>query len=166
MASATFERFRFSFFEDIDSARSGLDLEALQSLVCEERVRAEEMLFNYLPDMRGVIGLGELHSKRAETAIAKLLEAEEGSEFKYAIPFLAKALWQIRPDPSWLKAVLQVLVPAGRENDRRHAAEALKAFHDPAAVSALIKALDDPAGLMRHHAARSLLAIHGLGRLD
>jgi HEAT repeat protein len=120
------------------------------------------MLLDYLPDMRGVIGLGELESKRAEPAIAKLLEAERSSGAQYAIPFLAKALWQIRPDARWLRGVLQVLASASRDDERRNAAEALKAFRDPAAVSALIKALDDPAGLVRHHAACSLLAIHGL----
>jgi HEAT repeat protein len=35
-------------------------------------------------------------------------------------------------------------------------------MRDPAAVRALIAALDDPESLVRHHAARGLLAIHGL----
>jgi HEAT repeat protein len=33
---------------------------------------------------------------------------------------------------------------------------------EPAVVAALIKALDDPEALARYHAARGLLAIHGL----
>jgi HEAT repeat protein len=46
-----------------------------------------------------------------------------------------------------------------------HAAEALYAFRDPAAVPALAKALDDPEALVRYHAARALPAIHGFSRL-
>ena len=57
MASPAFERFRFSFFEDPDSPRNGLDMEALAALEGEERSQAEDMLLQYLPDTRGVIGL-------------------------------------------------------------------------------------------------------------
>ena len=161
MTSSAFERFRFSFFEDRDSVRSGLDIGALQSLEGEERDRAEEMLLNYLPDTRGVIGLGELRTTRAEPAIAEMLEATEGSDSKHAIPYLAKALWQIRPDACWLNAMRRVLV-SGNEIERANAARAFKAFHDSAAVSVLIEALDDPSNLVRHHAGRSVLAIYGL----
>ena len=57
MASPAFERFRFSFFEDPDLPRNGLDMKALAALEGEERSRAEDMLLQYLPDTRGVIGL-------------------------------------------------------------------------------------------------------------
>ena len=53
MASPAFERFRFSE----DSPRNGLDIEALAALEGEERSQAEDMLLQYLPDTRGVIGL-------------------------------------------------------------------------------------------------------------
>jgi hypothetical protein len=76
MASPAFERFRFSFFEDPDSARQGLDTGALAALEGEERSRSEDMLLQYLPDTRGVIGLGVLGSRRAEPALVRLLEAE------------------------------------------------------------------------------------------
>src|ERR1700758_1003210 len=39
--SDAFERFRFSFFEDQNSARDGLDLSSLAQLSDDERVRAE-----------------------------------------------------------------------------------------------------------------------------
>jgi hypothetical protein len=55
MASPAFERFRFSFFEDADSPRNGLDTAALAQLEGDERTRAEEMLIQYLPDTRGVM---------------------------------------------------------------------------------------------------------------
>jgi HEAT repeat protein len=76
--------------------------------------------------------------------------------------YVANALWRIRPDPRWLAAVVEVLTAADEPVQRQTAAEALHDFHDPAAVRALVKALDDPEGLVRYHAARGLLAIHGL----
>jgi hypothetical protein len=165
MASAEFVRYHFSFFEDTDWARQGLDVLSLLALGAKERERAEEMLLDYLPDVRGVIGLGVLRSPRAEPVLAGMIETERGSEPRFALVELAKALWQIRPDVRWLDAVTEVLVAAGDPWERLHAAEALCAFRDPAAVPALAKALDDPEALVRHHAARALLAIHGLPRL-
>jgi HEAT repeat protein len=162
MASAAFDRFRFSFFEDPDSARQGLDTRSLAALEGEERSRAEEMLLEYLPDTRGVIGLGELRSRRAEPALVQLFEAERGSGFGDGQVYVAKALWQIRPDPRWLEAVIDVLASADEPMQRLNAAEALYDVRDPATVLAFVKALDDPEGLVRHHAARGLLALHGL----
>jgi hypothetical protein len=162
MESSTCKRFRFSFFEDEDSPRNGLDIEALRLLEGEERTRAEEMLLGYLPDIRGAIGLGELRTARAEPALTGILEAMEELDSKSTIIYLAKALWQIRPDPSWLDAMLQVLTFSRSWQERVHAAVGLKVFRDPAAVSALTNALDDPDHLVRYHATRSLLAIHGL----
>jgi hypothetical protein len=158
MASAAFERFRFSFFEDPDSPRNGLDMAALAALEGEERSLAEDQ---YLPDTRGVIGLGALRSRRAEPALVQLFEAGQGSGGSAQI-YLAKALWQIRPDPRWLEAVIEVLASADEPVRRQTAAEALYGFRDPAAASALVNALDDPEGPVRHHAARGLLALHGL----
>jgi hypothetical protein len=161
MTSSAFERFRFSFFEDPDSPRNGLDMAALAALEGEERSLAEDMLLQYLPDTRGVIGLGALRSRRAEPALAQLFEAGQGSGGSAEI-YLAKALWQIRPDPRWLEVVIKVLACADQPVRRQTAAEALCGFRDPAAASALVDALDDPEGLVRHHAARGLLALHGL----
>jgi hypothetical protein len=53
LASAAFERFRFSFFEDQTSARDGLDTLALAELRGEEVTRAEDLLIGFLPDARG-----------------------------------------------------------------------------------------------------------------
>jgi HEAT repeat protein len=161
LASAAFERFRFSFFEDPDSPRNGLDLKALAALEGEERSRAEDMLLQYLPDTRGVIGLGALGSRRAEPALVRLFEASEGSDSSEQV-YLAKALWQIQPNPRWLDAVIEVLASADEPMQRLTAAEALYHFRDPVAVGALAKALGDPERLVRHHAARGLLALCGL----
>jgi HEAT repeats len=162
MASAAFERFRFSFFEDPYSPRDGLDTAALAALEGDERSRAEEMLLQYLPDTRGGIGLGTLRSRRAEAALAQLLEAERGSGFGSAGIYLAKALWQIRPDPRWLEAMIDILASANEPTRRQNAAVALYDVRDPAAAPALVRALEDPDGLVRHHAARALLTLHGL----
>lgn len=162
MASPAFERFRFSFFEDPDSPRNGLDLAALAALEGDERSRAEDMLLQYLPDTHGVIGLGTLRSRRAETALVQLFEAGRGSGSGRAQIYLAKTLWQIRPDPRWLAPAIDVLASSSEPVQRQAAAIALHDAHDPAAARALVKALDDPDGLVRHHAARGLLSLHGL----
>jgi len=159
--SAAFERFRFSFFDDQQSARDGLDLSSLAQLSDDERVRAENMLIDYLPDTRGVIGLGELRAKRAEPALTCLFEAERDQPSS-GLVYLAMALWQIRPDPRWLAAIADVLGSGEFWPQRVEAAIALVNIRDPAAVPALTKALDDDEALVRHHAARALLATHGL----
>jgi len=179
--SAAFERFRYSFFEDPDSWRDGLDKASLAQLEGEERTRAETMLIARLPDDRAIIGLGVLRSERAAPRLVQLFVAERKQQFEdprrprsdsrrgsdrdwlpYRLIHLAKALWQIRPDAGWPAAAIDVLAFADNAIQRQTAAEELYDVRDPATVQALIKALDDPYGLVRHHAARALLAIHGL----
>lgn len=161
--SDAFKRFRFSFFEDPNSAHDGLDTEALAELKAEERSQAEDMLIRYLPDTRGVIGLGVLRSRRAELQLLRLFNAERQDDpTSGAVVELAKALWQIRPDPRWLAAATRVLAAAEYDMQRMNAAIALSVFRDIEAVGPLVTALDDPSDLVRHHAARALLLIHGL----
>lgn len=160
--SPAFECFRFGFFEDPCSARDGLDTASLAALEGGDRSRAEEILLDYLPDTRGVIGLGILRSRRAEPALVHLLQARRARGIDSAQVYLAKALWQIRPDPRWLEAAVEVLEYADEPVQRTNAALALYIFHDPVAALALVRALDDPESLVRHHAARGLLALHGL----
>jgi HEAT repeat protein len=174
MASAAFERFRFSFFEDGNSARDGLDTAALAQLAVEEAARAEDMLIAFLPDSRGVIGLGALRSRRAQPRLAELFEAArpsppdggkrvaDGFWSSDELVYLAKALWRISPDARWLAAIIEVLARNRDCTQRQIAAEALYDICDPAAAGAFIKALDDPDSQVRYHAARGLLAIHGL----
>jgi hypothetical protein len=175
--SPAFERFRWSFFEGQQSWRDGLDIPALWELAGEERSRAEDMLLRYLPDSRAIIGLGELRSQRAATELRRLFNAERQAQqearraiargadtdwLPYDLLWLAKALQQIRPDPSLLPPVIEVLASAELDLQRQDAAQALSVFRDPGAVRALVAALDDPAALVRHHAARALLVMHGL----
>ena len=163
-----FERFHFSFFEDQDSARQGLDLAALGELTAEERARAEALLMAYLPDSRGVIGLGVLRSARAAPALLALFEAEQRAKlahgsgwYPYGLIAIARALWQIDRNPRWPASIVAVLASAD-PMQRQSAVEALCGVNDPTAVKALIAALDDPEPLVRYHAARGLLIIHGV----
>jgi len=55
----------------------------------------------------------------------RLFEAEQGSASSGQI-YLAKALWQIRPDPRWLEAVIEALASAGEPMQRLTAADALR----------------------------------------
>ena len=159
-----FERFRFSFFEDKDSARQGLDLASLRELTGEERARAQDMLIAYLPDARGVIGLGVLHSTRAEPKLKALFEAEQAARladpanwYPFGLIDLARALWQIDRDPRFPAAIVPVLRSAEDPIQREMAAQALCDVDDPAVVAALKAALDDSEPLVRYHAGRGLL---------
>lgn len=160
VTTPAFERFRWSFFDDIDSARQGLDTAALAALDGEERRRAEDMLLRLLPDTRGVIGLGVLRCRRAEPALVQLLLAGHEANGSGLIYLLA-ALWRIRPDARWRDMAIEVLDRSLDPIRRMNAAVALRDFRDPMVALGLAQALDDPDGLVRHHAARSLLALHG-----
>jgi HEAT repeat protein len=164
-----FERFHFSFFEDQDSARQGLDLVALGELTAEERARAEALLMAYLPDSRGVIGLGVLRSVRAAPALLALFEAEQRAKlahgsgwYPYGLIAIARALWQIDRNPRWPASIIAVLTSASDPIERQTAAQALCDIRDPAAVTALRETLDAPEPLVRYHAGRGLLIIHGV----
>jgi HEAT repeat protein len=90
------------------------------------------------------------------------LEAEEPAETSNGLVYLAKALWRIRRDRRWLAAIVDVLARGDLWTQRMTAALALLDVDDASAVPPLFKAIDDPHALVRHHAARALLAIHGL----
>ncbi len=173
MTSTAFERFRFSFFEDPNSARDALDSASLCQLVGEERMRAEDMLIAFLPDSRAVIGLGVLRSRRAEPQLVELFEAERQAQldakgnsgsawYAHGLMDLARALWLIDPDPRWPVAAIDALADGREWTERMEAAMALYDVRDPVVVPPLIGALDDADALVRYHAARGLLAVHGL----
>jgi HEAT repeat protein len=161
VSSAAFERFKFKFLdEDTDSAREGLDEPNLASLQGDERLLAEDLLLAHLPETRAVIGLGVLRTRRAEPRLVALFESERAS-LSWKLIALAQALWRIQPNRVWLDAEIDALQHAGSEERREGACKALAAFHDPEAVRALVGALDAPEKIIRHHAARGLLVIHG-----
>src|SRR5262245_46639569 len=98
--SDAFDRFKFSFFDDQNSARDGLATPALAQLTGAERDKAEQMLLGTLPDTRGVIGLGLLRSRRAEAPLTRMFDKASPSNAGFVD--LALALWRIRPDKRWL----------------------------------------------------------------
>ena len=171
--SAAFHRFKYSFFEDPTSARDALDISSLTALEGNERVKAETMLLEFLPDSRAVIGLGVLRSRKAEAELMRLfdvkrrqqLEAQHDAQMQPGGPdewhpsamlYLAHALWRIHPDPRWPQAVIEALSSARHWVFRQEAVEALYGINEPAAVQALTNALDDEEPLVRHAAARGL----------
>ncbi len=79
MASAAFERFRFSFFEDPDSPRNGLDIKALAALEGEERSRAEDIR----PDPRWLKAVTEMLVS-ADEPMHRLTAAEALHHFRHA----------------------------------------------------------------------------------
>jgi len=173
--SAAFERFKYSFFEDPKSAQDALDTASLASLQGDERTRAEDMLIAFLPDSRGVIGLGVLRSKKAEPRLKDMFEQElkeraAAVRDAQALPeynalglvFLCNALWLIDPEPQWQAAAIDVLASGYYWMHRQEAAQALGVMHTPEAAAALTKALDDEEPLVRFSAARSLLALYGV----
>ena len=92
MNSAALERFRYSFFEDPLSARDGLDIAAAEALSGEDRIKAEDMLLDFLPDLRGVIGLGVLRSQRALPILRNMFAQISGDDYSGRAIEIAKAL--------------------------------------------------------------------------
>ena len=174
MDSEAFRRFKYSFFEDPMSARDGLDYDAVRQLQGADRERAADMLIEFLPDARGVIGLGLLGAAKAEPHLVPLFEERVAENMAKthdpmgiahhgrSLVYLAEALYRIRPDVRWLEALTGVLAHDPDWTNRMTAALAFIDVRDPAAIAPLTAALDDSDKLVRHHSARALLAIHGL----
>ena len=174
METREFERFRFGFFEDRQSARNGLAKAALSQLEGAERIVAEDMLIAHLPDSRAVVGLAALRSRRALPRLLEIFETQRAAQRAAAcagdrdwspsdLIRLAKALWQISPgDQRFVDAMTDALAFADNPLHRIRAAQELFGVHDGAAARALERALDDPEKLVRHQAASALFELHGL----
>ncbi len=167
MTQSPFERFRYSFFDDPYSARDGLDIEALEALEGADREKAEELLIAFLPDARGIIGLGVLRSRKAAAALQRIfderveaLREAQAARSQQLLPWklieAGKALWLIAPRPEWRDALIDVYNFSKDNFARLHVVEAMYVMHDPVAVDTLTRALDDRASLVRHHAGRAL----------
>ena len=104
MSSAAFQRFQASFLGDgSEAARDQLDTRALAELDGDERVRAVDLLIANLPEIRAVIGLGVLRSRKAEPQLVQHFATERPS-LSWKLIALARALWRIQPDRRWLEA--------------------------------------------------------------
>lgn len=166
MTSEAYQRFADSFLGDPSAAaRDGLDLAALRQLTGAERQQAEELLVQRLAagDSRGAVGLGEIGSTRATDLLQHYLNLSDagqpiGPGFSLNV---AVALWQINQDPNAVQRVIAILQHTPDSFVRMEAAQALRKFSTSAAIQALQAALTDDDGLVRYHAARSLLALAG-----
>jgi hypothetical protein len=169
MASSDFEQFVATFFgTGPDAAREGPDEAALARLRGDEREQAKEMLFERLgpSDPRPAVGLGVLQAKEAAEPIRALMEQYEESAENIDASFLTDtslALFRIEKAPEALGNVVRVLVRSPYPTNRTHAALTLRQFRDPRAAQALDGSMqNDPDRIVRHNAAKSLLALHGL----
>jgi HEAT repeat protein len=177
--STAFQRFRYSFFEDPTSAQDALDIPSLARLEGDELRQAESLLLAFLPDSRAVIGLGVLRSRAAQPELTALFETERKQQiearhnaamqpdgasewYPSGLLYLAQALWRVDPGPRWPQAAIEVLSSAPYWVFRQEAVEALAGVNEPSAVQAFVHALDDAEPLVRHAAARGLLALYGL----
>ena len=171
--SAAFERFRFSFFEDPDSAHQGLDTPALAGLAAKsasERKRCSSRSSPTAAPSSASACWARPRRSRIWRRSSKPSAWRNGP--RSFSPTRAGCLtdcciWR-RPSGGFgrIRAGLlpQSTCSARRAEpiERQEAAEALYDVRDPAAVQALVEALDDPEPLVRYHAARGLLAISGL----
>jgi len=170
--SPAFEEFRHGFCAESGSGRR-LDFEALAALQGRERRLAEQMLLNALPNLCAISGLGELATPRAKRRLTALFEREcvlaqaacvagEAHWSGATMIASAAALWRIAPEDRFARAVAGRLRFARAAGERMDAAVALARMPTAEVDQALNEALDDRDALVRHHAARSLLAIHGV----
>lgn len=168
MASRNFQRFVESFLGDpAAAAHDGLDLQVLHHLLPEERAQAEKLLLERLSleDSRAIVGLGELGSQTAIAPLRALLPDAVGLAATVSgsvLVELALALWKLEQDPASLTHICAVLTQPTLPTVRMSAAIALRHLRCHGAAEALQAALHDESGLVRNHAARSLLMLHGL----
>jgi HEAT repeat protein len=165
MTVSAVERVKESFLGGASAAaRDGLDFAALAALTAVERAEVEALLLPLinLEDSRPIIALGELRTKAAVKPIRELLPKAKSAERDGFVLDMVLALWKIEQDSATLPEILRILAKGTRSPDRLQAAMELKRFACQEVAEALQTALQDENSLVRHHAARSLLAIHGL----
>ena len=163
MVSEALTRFKYCFFEDPYSARDYLDTESAEVLEGEDRVCAETMLLDFLPDLRAVIGLGVLRSRKALPALRARFESAPTGPFSYGQVETALAIYRIEPDSRMAAYLGEALVRASDWSARMQAALALANLPVGEAAPALLQGLEDADKLIRHHAAAALLRLHGIG---
>jgi hypothetical protein len=130
------------------SARGGFDLAALAALEGRERRLAEQRL-----------------SRRFERECAKAQAAYAAGDENWRGDLLiatAAALWRVAPQERCARVLIGRLRFARARAERMDAAAALAEMPTAEVARALNEALDDRDALVRHHAARALLAIHGV----
>ncbi|MEO8285349.1 MAG: HEAT repeat domain-containing protein [Chloroflexota bacterium] len=161
--SGAFESFYESYFGDPYMAwHDGLDTQSLLSLQGEEREEAERLLTEALnngsSDYRPAAGLATLGPKSVAAKLKEMLPQTTGSQCVE----VARALWNIEKYPPAAATLIDLLKHFQFWGVRLDAARVLADVKTPGSVDALRQALHDPEDLVRHHAAVSLLSMHGI----
>lgn len=165
MPSTYWDSFYESFFGDPYMAwHDGLDIQSLLALEGAEREEAERLLLEGLAtnDYRPARGLEALRSQKSVAPLKERLRTASRTDLINT----ARALWEIEQYPPAVDVLIKELRTASFWGERVDAAIALKMVKTPASIEALWQALNDPEGLVRHHAVASLLELHGIHTED
>ncbi|MBL9176144.1 MAG: hypothetical protein JNL10_21555 [Verrucomicrobiales bacterium] len=169
--SHAWQAFQQSFLADAansEQVRSGPDLGVFERLTPDERGAAERMLIERLAradDSRAAIGLAAMQSRAAVEPLRHALRAQAGRG-SMASPAFAHALWTLTRDPAAIEAVLAIARDAAvQETMRMEAVLALAGMPSPAVVQSLYELVQqEKAYLLRYHAFKGLLMLHGYTR--
>lgn len=160
--SPAFRAFVAEFFDrsSYEQWHDGVNLSVLHPLSGEERAEAETMLIDSLETggMWASLGLGALKSVKALPRLKAVAARSCGSDAVHA----AVAIESIEGKGEAIPFIIDRLQNAGAWGTRIDAAMALRKYPQADVIDALHEALLDADGLVRHHAAESLLAIHGM----
>lgn len=163
--SAPYREFYRNFIAAADSelARNGLDDSVFAKLTPDERVAAERVLLVRLGngDSRIAIGLGLLRSTKALARLRRAMQSQGRGPF--ASSAYAVAVWRIAQDPRAIEAAVAIARnPAGHDAPRVDAVVALAQMPTEPARQALHEILEsEPEYLLRYHAFKGLLILHG-----
>jgi hypothetical protein len=161
MTSAAAARFRASMLVDRDRWRDGIgyDLEALDAMTAAERAGIEaELAARATPDWRDLEALARLGGSAARLAMQRALRHGDpgvrGAALRHG--------WSLLSDGERLLGIRRALEEATLFNGLTEALEAAEAFHPPAVIDLLLRALLAREGEVAVHLAALLVFLHGL----
>ena len=163
--SAPYREFYRNFVAAADGelARNGLDESVFARLTPDERVAAERVLLARLgnEDSRIAIGLGLLRSTKALAGLRRAMDRQGSGPF--ASSAYALAVWRIAEEPQAIDAAVAIARnPTGHDAPRVDAVVALAQMPAEPARRALLEILEsEPEYLLRYHAFKGLLILHG-----
>ena len=160
MSSAASARFRASQAIDRDKWRDGIgyDLAALDAMTAAERAGVEaELAARATPDWRDLEALARLGGPTARQAMQRALRHGDpgvrGAALRHG--------WSLLSDGERLLGIRRALEEATLYNGLTEALEAAEAFHPPAVVDLLLRALLAREGAVAVHLAALLVFLHG-----
>ncbi len=168
MATHDYQRFLDTFFNTgREAAMDGPDTGALSRLQGYEQDEAERMLIERLSvrDARPAIGLGVLRSQKGAAAVREMMHSLEGRETELeagALVAISLACYRIDGDTKAIENIINVLENSPTDVFRQDAVIALRDSGAPGAEAAIWRAVEhDANNLVRHNAAKAILALHG-----